>query len=109
MDDQRIADRIAKDIESRSLTAGNITPKLISDIDRLTDQNDHTGAAVMLAKAMGKKKLMEVAEAVDVIISFAGFLPRGLVEVQDGLRDRLLSEAERKLTPEEYQSLYMAF
>ena len=40
---------------------------LINTIERFTDQNHHTEARLVLAKALGDKKLVKAYESIDVI------------------------------------------
>ena len=100
---------MAKELGGSRKVTSAINEKVIKSIARLTSSNNHIEAIGVLAEAMGERGVLKVTQAVDVIINYAGHLPRGLGEIETGLRNRLLAKAERQLSPEEYQSLYMAF
>lgn len=103
MDKQKIADRVSKSMTSA------IDERTIGAIVRLTERNNHSGAIVMLAKVMKDGRLLKVAESIETLRDFAGYLPNGMREIQDKVRGVLLQKAKKKLSPEDYQSLYMAF
>ena len=101
--EQNIAERVAKDIVSTSPEA------LVSQIEKLTDRNNHNGAALLLAKALGNRKYIKVLESIDVVSNFAGSLPRDLRDIRYGMLQQMWKDATRKFGPEIGHQIYMAF
>jgi hypothetical protein len=90
-------------------TAAGVTPKVIAQIADMIDQNDHGGAVLTLAKALGETKIAKMMEHVIGIHHLMGSMPSELITFRNKLSEHLLAQAKKKLDADTYEKLYQAF
>jgi len=83
--------------------------KSIEKIAKLTDSNNHTEAALELAKLIGNKKWIKVLESIDDIQDAVGHLPSEIGQYRNSVLTQLFTEAEKKFDKITYNELRQAF
>lgn len=78
-------------------------------IRQQTDINDHGGALLTLAKALGCESLALQIAAINQRQEVLGHLPSHLASEREELAKQLMLEARRYLSEASYQALYDAF
>ena len=104
MNSERIATELVR--TAKAVLAG---PPDVRAIQRMTARNDHNGAALELAKALGERRLVKALEAIRVIIDFNQGIPRDLNDMQYKMLKYMLREARRKWGDEVGEAIYQAF
>lgn len=85
--------------------------RMILQIRKLTDMNDHTKAVLELAKRVGEAKYVAIAEAIQVIQDFDRHMSSDLISTRNKVMNYCLKKARSKfrMSPEEYEALRMSF
>jgi hypothetical protein len=78
-------------------------------VAQLTDQNAHTKAIWLAARALGFKALATQVELVQDLQDIEGHMPEELLRYRESLRKRLLFAACAKLSSADYHALESAF
>ena len=79
---------------------------LINTIERFTDQNHHTEARLVLAKALGDKKLVKAYESIDVIHMYLRDM-NDLSKARNRLDKKLFAYAKKTFS--DYYSIERSF
>ena len=79
---------------------------LINTIERFTDQNHHTEARLVLAKALGDKKLVKAYESIDVIHMYLRDM-NDLSKARNRLDKKLFAQAKKVFS--DYDAIIGAF
>lgn len=83
--------------------------KTLRQVRELTATNDHGGALLTTAKALGCDDLVVHLEAIQRQRLHLGHLPQNLYDERHGIYKNLLAVAQDKLGEADYQRLYAAF
>jgi hypothetical protein len=104
-------ERIAQELLSvaRELAAEEKVPAFIRKIERMTAQNDHNGAATLLAEELKLRKVVKVMEAIEVITQYDQGIPPNLRDIRYRALQYMWKEAKRKWGDEVGQMVYQAF
>ena len=72
------------------ITEGKEFPvDIIKRIQKMTDQNDHTGARMLAAKSIKNKKMLAAYEGLDAINAYFGHSPQEMISLRNQLDKRL--------------------
>lgn len=83
--------------------------EIIKEISNLTDQNDHTGAILFLAKELGYKSFIDRANKISIEHENQGYLTMELNDKRYSLLKDLLEAVKVKFGQSVYKKVYMAF
>lgn len=83
--------------------------KVIKDIQKKTDINDHTGAIVTLAKFLKDNKTVKLLDAITDIQKIEGHLPQQLLYYRNEITTNLLELAKNKYDSHTYMRISSAF
>ena len=75
----------------------------------LVGRNHHVEAYALGSKMLGLGVLAQKFELVSQIQKLEGSIPPGVNKYRDSLYDDLMREAERKLSPDEYEEFHASF
>lgn len=91
---RRARDRLTA---GRSGTGGRATVSagFLKKLAQLTEDNDHTGEAIELAKLANDKQALEILRAIVVVHAALGPLPHDLVTLRHRMRVRVIERLER--------------
>jgi len=89
--------------------AQTLDPKIIKKLERMTDQNAHTEAVVLLAKVVGNRKYLGAAEGIMKIHESLGSMDYDVSKFRSNLLEWILEDAERKFGKEIALQLHGAF
>jgi hypothetical protein len=81
----------------------------LSSLKRLTNNNAHTEAYIMGAKALGRTDLVKKLEAVKATQDQNGYLPYAQSQIRYGLYQEMLAAAKQQLSPMAYEKFYGCF
>ncbi len=65
--------------------------RVIKEIQKLTDNNDHNSARVLVTKTMKNKKMLKAYEAIQDLHDYFGSVPPELSKMRNGLDKTLFS------------------
>lgn len=82
---------------------------LVKQLSQLTDDNDHTGARLLLAKQLNASKWIEALQGVEMIQRAEMGLPSEILKYRENIYKDLMKLAKRKYSKEEYNKIYGAF
>jgi hypothetical protein len=71
--------------------------KLAQKLSKMTDNNQHTEAAVELAKFVGDKKWITITQSIEAIHNAEGSIPLAVVKYRTEIIDRLLNAVGHKM------------
>ena len=83
--------------------------KTIKDISSLTNQNDHNGAVMTLAKMMGDKSSATEMEKIQKYHQLKGHMPQSLTKYRSSILNNLLTQAKMKYGNKVAKQLNNAF
>ena len=83
----------------------SVSEKEVAAINKMTDQNDHTGAARALAKALGRKRDEKILTHMEALRDLYGHMPHQLDEMKREITKGMYDEA-RRITMPDGRSLY---
>jgi hypothetical protein len=83
--------------------------RLAKTIDAATDQNDHTGSIILLAKFLKSEKWVERLTILQDLHDAWGSLPPGAHEVRTQAMDELFAQVAKQLNSAEHKRLHDAF
>ena len=90
------------------LNEGKDFPQNIIDkIAKMTDQNDHTGARLLLAKSIKNKKMEKAYAGIEDIQTYLGHLPEGLYHTRQELDKEMFALVKKNYS--NGNEVYMAF
>ena len=69
---------------------------LVEKLAKMTDENDHTGAVIELAKWNGNKKLLAAANGIRMIHDAMGSMPYEVIQFRSALTKMILAEITKK-------------
>jgi len=78
-------------------------------IEKQTDENDHTGSIMTLAKFLKDKKSEKILSMIIGIHKIVGHMPSPLIDYRSSIRKDLMKLAEKKLGKEKASKLNGAF
>lgn len=100
-------DKIDKYLGEETLEEASVFPeKVIQQIQKFTDENDHNAARALAAKTIRNKKMMEAYEGMEKIVQFLGHMPQELSSVRYEIDKRLFHTLKTKYS--NGQQAYMA-
>lgn len=100
-------DKIDKYLGEETIDEAQEFPeRVIQQMQKFTDENDHNAARVLAAKTIRNKKMMEAYEGMDKIVQFLGHMPHELIMVRSEIDKRLFHTLKTKYS--NGQSAYMA-
>jgi hypothetical protein len=88
--------KYAKDIISKYSQGGGDTKTAIENIADLTDNNDHNGAVMALAKMMNDKSSTAEMEKIQKYHNLKGHMPQSLIKYRSSILNNLLIQAKKK-------------
>jgi hypothetical protein len=88
--------KYAKDIISKYSQGGEDTKTAIENIADLTDNNDHNGAVMALAKMMNDKSSTAEMEKIQKYHNLKGHMPQSLIKYRSSILNNLLIQAKKK-------------
>jgi len=95
-------------VEGKTKAGDDIMMAVIKEIARKTDQNDHSGAVLSLAKLIRDKRMIKAAQSVVALHEFFGHMPSELIKVRTEIMNMGLKRAE-KLYPDYADKIHGAF
>jgi hypothetical protein len=69
---------------------------LVTKLAEMTDDNDHTGAVIELAKWLGNKKLLAAANGIKMIHEAMGSMPYEISQFRLSLLKEIIAEVAKK-------------
>lgn len=93
----------------KTITEAANVDKVVDKLTKLTDSNAHTEAVVELAKFVGDKKWIQIAQAIETIHDAEGSIPVAIVKYRTEITDRLLNAVGHKMGTEVKKQLSAAF
>ena len=102
--EQLLENKIRK-IYKKILTEASVVPS----INKLTQQNDHTGAIAVLAKMVNQPKYVKIMEYVEEIHMLERSLTPELRAYRDSVYNKLLTIAKSKFDDVQYQKIKNSF
>jgi len=93
--DAQVAPSTSKEIDSRGLWKP-FSKTAIENIADLTDNNDHNGAVMVLAKMMGDKSSTAEMEKIQKYQNLKGHMPQSLIKYRSSILNNLLVQAKKK-------------
>ena len=87
--------RLAGLVNFRPLTeadASDSVNAVIKRIEKKTDNNDHTGALIELAKLLGNTRTVKILTAIETIHDTEQHLPTHVAQYRQEISDRLMDE-----------------
>ena len=96
---------------------GDVNPKSISSkvnpiitkIKDLTNQNDHNGAAMQLAKMVGDKSYIEQMQKIQRYHDLKGHMPQSLVKYRTAIVNNLITQVKNKYGSKIAKQLHNSF
>ena len=85
----------------------NLDLNIISDISGATEYNDHTGALLNLAHALGNEMMIRELNWIDECHDFAGSMSTDLLNDRGAIAKILMKQAKSTYT--NYLEIYAAF
>jgi hypothetical protein len=79
------------------------------DIADLTDNNDHNGAVMALAKMMGDKSSTVEMEKIQKYHNSKGHMPQSLIKYRSSILNNLLAQAKKKYGDKVAKQLHGSF
>ena len=91
------------------LTEGNkaFPVSILKKIQSLTDDNDHCGARVLLAKTIKDSKMMNAYLSCESLRDFFGYLPDEVYQVRSAIDKKMFKYVKKAFS--NGQDVYMAF
>lgn len=83
--------------------------KLIKDISKNTKKNDHTGAALALAKFLKNGNAIKILDAINDIQHIEGGMPLPLLQYRQEILTRLLTFVKNNYDNDTYNEISSAF
>ena len=93
--DAQVAPSTSKEIDSRGLWKP-FSKTAIENIADLTDNNDHNGAVMALAKMMNDKSSTAEMEKIQKYHNLKGNMPQSLIKYRSSILNNLLVQAKKK-------------
>ena len=98
---------LEKALKEDKVNEASVFPeKVIQQMQKFTDENDHSAARVLAAKTIRNKKMMEAYEGMEKIVQFLGHMPQELSTVRYEIDKRLFHTLKTKYS--NGQNAYMA-
>jgi hypothetical protein len=88
--------RLQKNNPKDAVKYDNQLKATIKDIADLTDNNDHNGAVMALAKMMGDKSSTAEMEKIQKYHNLKGHMPQSLIKYRSSILNNLLAQAKKK-------------
>ena len=88
--------RLQKNNPKDAVKYDNQLKATIKDIADLTDNNDHNGAVMALAKMMGDKSSTAEMEKIQKYHNLKGHMPQSLIKYRSSILNNLLVQAKKK-------------
>lgn len=107
--EDKIAERLSKSVSANGEIIPRRLGKLVQEITEQTRHNWHGVAIKTLATELREMRVLDLMDAVDVISSYLGHVPRDLLKLQDNIRSGLIVKAQRKWGKDIGQQIYDAF
>jgi len=97
-------------VKGTSVFGGNnkLEP-IIKHIADLTDENDHNGAVMALAKLTGDKSYIEQIQKIQRYQELKGHMPQSLIKYRTAIMNNLLTQVQSKYGNKVAQQLHNAF
>ena len=83
--------------------------KLAKKIAKLTDENDHTGSWIALAKHLGEDELVDKLKDLKARHNKAGHLTDELSTEKEKLKKKVLAVAKKELSPADFKLVKSSF
>lgn len=83
--------------------------KAIENIEKYTDNNQHSEAILELAELVGDKKAVKILKNIIEIHKLEGYMSQHLGKYRTEIRDYLLTTVFRKFGKDVYKAIYAAF
>lgn len=86
-----------------------VGPHELAQIKKATSRNDHQGALILGAAALGATQLKKKLELVKQLHTLEGSMPSSLGAYRDQCYKDLLALAKQKLSAKDYDAFYGSF
>lgn len=83
--------------------------KAIKEIQKNTDENDHTEAILVLAKFLKDNKSIKILDAINDIHEMEGNMPSGISQYRTEILNRLLTNVKNKYDTNTYMRVSSSF
>lgn len=103
-----MTDRISARVAARFIQA-KFDLKVVEQIKKMTQQNDHGSALVSGALMLGHRRLAEKLDSVANLVRLEGSIPQTLKKYRDDLYKELMDYAKKTLSPDDYKLFYGAY
>ena len=101
--------RLAGLVNFRPLTEAGVSDAAIKLIAKMTDNNDHTGALIELAKLLGHTRTVKILTAIETIQDVEQHLPTHVARYRQEISDRLMDDARKRFDKATFQKIQAAF
>ena len=96
-------------VNFRPLTEAGVSDAAIKLIAKMTDNNDHTGALIELAKLLGHTRTVKILTAIETIHDVEQHLPSHVGEYRMEISDRLMDDASKRFDKATFQKIQAGF
>lgn len=95
-------------VNFRPLTEADASDAVIKRIAKMTDNNDHTGALIELAKLLGNTRTVKILTAIETIHDTEQHLPSHVGEYRAEISDRLMDDVRKRFDAATYRKIQAA-
>ena len=104
---QSIIEKAQDKFEQEMSEAKELDQKVIDKIAQMTDNNDHNGSIIHLAKMMKEKKVIKMMELLAKMHKENGSMTSDMMAIRKGMYDELMKKAKRQYS--NFKDVYNAF
>ena len=104
---QSIIEKAQDKFEQEMSEAKELDQKVIDKIAQMTDNNDHNGSVIHLAKMMKEKKVIKMMELLAKMHKENGSMTSDMMAIRKGMYDELMKKAKRQYS--NFKDVYNAF
>ena len=96
-------------VNFQPLTEAAAEDAAIKRIAKMTDNNNHTGALIELAKLLGNTRTVKILTAIETIQDVEQHLPTHVARYRQEISDRLMDDARKRFDKATFQKIQAAF
>ena len=100
---------VAQRVASRHVRASKFDPRIVEQIAKLTQRNDHRGALALGAKMLGFKRTEKKVLLLKELAELESNSTHYLVKYQDQLYEEVMRYAKQALSDDEYEQFHGSY
>jgi len=100
---------MSHDYDRTKTAAAKFDPRIVTEIGKMRDRNDHTGAYIKGSEMIGATRTAQKLKLFAQLKDLENHSTAWLMKYQYQLYEEMLAHAKRALDPEEYEQFYGAF